>query len=148
LPGFPAGPLSLPKGCEVVGILIIVGLIAGIWAVGRKLPGTSSDPNAQSPGPDRNLPALGATDKFSPAITGGTNRVGKQNRLRADVNSAFVRAKPSLSNVMAPEPGSTPGFTGNLTGANYDGGYKREDSPLLTAQRPLMIPRTAQRFKI
>jgi len=102
--------------------VIILGFVA--VAMAKKSPGTQG---ATDVPPDTSLPSLGATDKFSPALTGGSNLIAKDNRTR--LGMGYVNA-PTVYDKMPPrtaERGTLVGIRGGLTDAQAS--LKTQDVP-------------------
>jgi len=109
--------------------IIILGFVAVAMA---KKPAVAS--NAQSPGPNENLPSLGATDKFSPALAGASPLVAQDNRLRLGMvyqNTDTLRDRVRL---IQPQGGMLVGIRGGLTDAQSS--LKTQDIPPLTQVMP------------
>ena len=127
---------------------VVVALIFGmVWLAHRAPAAVGMDASNTGPlGPDRNLPALGFTDVPSPAMTGGTPYIGRQNQLRAQTNSAYVEQPVKAPSVVTPLPDTSLGIMGGLTNAyKSDGGYKRETQPpsVTVNYKPVNGPRVA-----
>lgn len=119
-----------------MGFLVIAAIVGVIWLAGKNNPNaTSGDANSDALQPDVNIPALGATDKFSPALTGGRAMIHKGNRLRQRISyqNSEIMLRPSV--VSQPMAGASVGVFGNLSNQNNDGGYKRENTPVISANK-------------
>jgi hypothetical protein len=123
--------------------IVVVALIIAVVYLARKAPDMASDPmqdpQTGSLPPDTNVQPLGATDTPSPATTGGQRWISKPNLLRLRTNGAFVKTQNQHSPQVFP-PNGAGSVLGNLTGASYDGGYKREGTPLIVAKTNLPRP--------
>ena len=92
-------------------VVILLGFVA--VAMAKKTPnsGTVDLP------PDTSLPATGATDKFSPALTGGSPLVATDNRLRMDMTYKYAPSKTDFVTLAPRKPGTISGILGGLTNA-------------------------------
>lgn len=110
--------------------MIFVLVILGFVAVGmaKKAPNTTV---SQELPPDTSLPAMGATDKFSPVISGNSPLVARDNRLRLDMR--YRNPSTLVSRFVAPpfRPGTITGIQGNLTDAQAS--LKTQDVPPLVS---------------
>jgi hypothetical protein len=109
--------------------IIVLGFVAVAMA---KKPAAAS--NSQSPAPNENLPSLGATDKFSPALAGASPLVAQDNRLRLGMvyqNTDTLRDRIRL---IQPIHGTVVGIRGGLTDAQSS--LKTQDIPALTQVMP------------
>jgi hypothetical protein len=107
-------------------VIVILGFVA--VAMAKKAPNTAGE----SLPPDTSLPATGATDKFSPALTGGSGLIAQDNRVRLGMR---YRNAPNLlpRTKLRPIPmKSLPGIMGGLTDAQSS--LKTQDVPPLVTQ--------------
>jgi hypothetical protein len=107
-------------------VIVILGFVA--VAMAKKAPNMSGE----SLPPDTSLPATGATDKFSPALTGGSGLIAQDNRVRLGMR---YRNAPNLlpQTKLRPIPMKTlPGIMGGLTDAQAS--LKTQDVPPLVTQ--------------
>jgi hypothetical protein len=119
---------------------VVVALIIGVIYLAQRAPAPDGA-NSGSPGPDVNVPALGATSTPSPAMTGGTPHFSRQNQLRHRTNQSFVEQKRRPVTITAPQPDTNKDVFGGLTNwYKSDGGYQRETRPpaaVVTTQKSL-----------
>lgn len=124
--------------------IVVVGLVIVVLYMAAKSPMVG--PPSGELGPDTNIPALGATDKFSPALTGGMPNISRANRVRLNTNYENVNEPPRVQMADSPPSGSSGTIFGGLTNQDNDGGYKREVAPSATRLTP--VTRTSnQGFK-
>lgn len=117
-------------------VFVVIGLVVlvGFMAAKSPAPSGSGQPTL---GPDTNVPALGATDKFSPALTGGMPLISRSNRVRLGTNYRNVESASRMDTVRdVPPPGTGPGVFGGMTNASSDGGYARETKPATVQTDP------------
>ena len=108
-------------GAVVVGLVVLV-----VWLASKSpTPGQGSGMLTS----DVNVPALGATDKFSPALTGGMPLISKANRTRLATTYRDVSPIRTVAMSDTPPAGSDFGILGGLTNDNNDGGYARQTTP-------------------
>jgi hypothetical protein len=118
-----------------MGIVVIVAIVAVIWLAGsNSIAGTSSDPNASGGlQPSDTLPALGATDKFSPALTGGLPMINRGNRIRLFTN--YSNTANTVRPSAVPATMASVGVFGGNTNQSNDGGYARQTAPRFAASQ-------------
>jgi hypothetical protein len=115
-------------------VVIILGFVA--VAMAKKSPGTQAE---QSLPPDTSLPSLGATDKFSPALSGNSHLIATDNRLR--LGMAYQNS-PTVTDKMPPrriELGTLVGIRGGLTDAQSS--LKTQEVPPLVENVTTYNPR-------
>ncbi len=113
-------------------VFVIVGLAAVAVFLAMRSPEQVSG-TTENLGPNTNIPSLGATDHFSPAISGGkslTAHLNGQRLLMTYQNAPNMVPKTRLS---APVPGTVIGIKGGFTDA---------DSSLLTQNVPPLVAST------
>lgn len=115
-------------------IVIILGFVA--VAMAKKSPGAQA---TQSLPPDTSLPSLGATDKFSPALTGGSNLIATDNRLRLGMRYQNALSLVDKVKVNPPAKGTLVGIRGGLTDAQAS--LKTQDVPSLVTRVDTYNPR-------
>jgi hypothetical protein len=109
-------------------------IILGFAAVAMAHKGNPATSNSQSLGPNENLPSLGATDKFSPAISGGAPLVAKDNGLRLNMVYKHTDTQRDRVQLRQPMRGTVTGIMGGLTDAQSS--LKTQDVPPLTMVMP------------
>jgi len=123
-------------------IVIILGFVA--VAMAKKTP---SEVGVLLP-PDTSLPSSGATDKFSPNLTGGSPLIAQDNRTRLGMSYGY---SPSLVDKtrLVPVPfGTVKGIRGGLTDAQSS--LKTQDVPPLVTRdnRNIATANFIQRVKL
>jgi len=82
--------------------------------------------------PDTSLPAHGATDKFSPNLTGGNPLISQDNRIRLGTSYVYADFFVDRTRLVPASPGTISGIRGGLTDAQSS--LKTQDVPPLVTR--------------